>query len=290
MTACLYRLFVGNEEDQTLNIVSIRIMETSSNLEKLIGAITAFDNIISDKIGEDESSITFEKKRISGSKKYGDTLSALLNYFVNNKIEQKFNKYIYNTFQCFTNNKKTIEINLHNCDSAVKDKQLLNVIFHRLDGITCFERHIRGKADFYREFFDVTNVKNLIRFDGLDADEILQGDDDEDEDKYLYRDENDLTNMIKPQIIKLFKNLTHITIYTEHFDDRKKTEHRYIVSFLGLLSIIKNSTVQTVKICGEGWISKLWSSDHRDDIIDKYQKNGFDIIYIESYGVNIKRK
>ena len=57
---------------------------------------------------------------------------------------------------------------------------------------------------------------------------------------------------------------------------------------MGLLSIIKNSTIQKVTIHGkyQSWISKLWSSDHREDIVNKYQNNGFDIIYIDNQDVD----
>ena len=64
----------------------------------MIGAITAYDNCISDNI--------YYENEIYEDNKYGAKLKALFNYVLNNKLEKVYNGYIYNTFECFRRNKK----------------------------------------------------------------------------------------------------------------------------------------------------------------------------------------
>ena len=204
-----------------LNITSIRIMRTASNLENLIGALTVFDNIIS---GEQHY------EPLSSSIKY-DTLAALMGYFVHNKLEKKLNEYIYKTFDCFRKNKRKIIINLSLLNN-ITGKHLVSPYMHDMTKTDCKE--------------------------------------------FIYRPESDMTNLFKPDLLRFLNHLTHITIDSQSL----RGQYEFIISLLGLLSIIKYSTIQEITILGGkkgGWLSKLWSSDNRDEIVNKYQNNGFKI-------------
>ena len=100
--------------------------------------------------------------------------------------------------------------------------------------------------------------------------------------EYIYRSEFDFTNLIKPQIFELFSNLTHITIETGGYPDH------YIISLLGLLSIIKHTAIKKIVITaskGTGrWLRWLWSSDNRQYIVNRYGNDGFKLQKIESSG------
>ena len=99
------------------------------------------------------------------------------------------------------------------------------------------------------------------------------------------RDECDFTNLIRPQIIKLFKNLTQITINTGDWSGT------YTISLLALLSMIKNSSVTdvTIRDYGNEWLSKLWKRSS-NEIIERYEKAMFSITYNYVDRINIKIK
>ena len=113
-----------------LNINSIKVMETSSNLESVISAITALDILISDN----DPPPTYN---------HGKTLSSLFNYLLNEKLDKKFNKYIYNTFKLFTASKQEIYIDLYELDDYNKndDGKLVHLLVHELKAFDIFEEH-----------------------------------------------------------------------------------------------------------------------------------------------------
>ena len=99
------------------------------------------------------------------------------------------------------------------------------------------------------------------------------------------RDECDFTNLIRPQIIKLFKNLTQITINTAGW------RGTYTISLLALLSMIKNSSVTDVTIYDtyNRWLYKLWKRSS-NEIIERYEKAMFSITFDNLWIINIKIK
>ena len=119
----LFRLFMG-DTFCGLNIDSIRLMESSTNLHKLISAITALDNCISNGFNQP-------------SYNHGKTLSSLFNYVLNDKLNKKFNTFIYDTFDCFRYNKRKIWIDLYELDKYNKrdDGKLVDLIIHNLCGV-----------------------------------------------------------------------------------------------------------------------------------------------------------
>ena len=115
-----YRLFFGN--DRPINITSIKLIKSCSNLGSLIRAITILDNCISGNVNHYISEY-----------EYGKKLSALFNYFINGKLENKWNKFVYDTFECFIKNKKRMDIDIDKVSRYVGDQDLLNLMFHSLN-------------------------------------------------------------------------------------------------------------------------------------------------------------
>ena len=107
-----------------LNIDSIRLMESSTNLHKVISAITALDICISS--GPNPSSYN-----------HGKTLSSLFNYVLNDKLNKTLNQFIYDTFDCFRYNKRKIWIDLYELDKYNKrdDGKSVDLIIHNLCGV-----------------------------------------------------------------------------------------------------------------------------------------------------------
>ena len=136
----LFRLFFGS--NVAMNVESIRIISNNLNLEKVIGAITALDNIISKKINA--------ANVIPSDSGYVDLLSVLFVYIVSGKKEKKWNEYIFDTFHSFVQNKIQINIDIRKLAYNVKDEGLLNLIFYNLD--------IDNK-----DFENSSNLINLIR-------------------------------------------------------------------------------------------------------------------------------
>ena len=92
VTLNLYRLFFGRAGIHPLNITSIRIIESSLNLEEPMSAITALDSIL--------STAYIEETEISGDDQYGVIMGEIFNYNTSKK-EMIFNEYVYGTFSLF---------------------------------------------------------------------------------------------------------------------------------------------------------------------------------------------
>ena len=160
----IFRLFFGDQY-QPLNITSIRIIETCSNLEKQISAITALDAIISNN-----------HNKVSKDSEYGPVLEELFSYSLSSK-QQRYNKYLYQTFQCFVNHKQKIEISIPYIDLCVKDKALRKVLFY---DIVC-----------KKEDKDNPDISGWI-------------------------DLNNKENLVKPDLFNIFKNIKEITIIASY--------------------------------------------------------------------------
>ena len=185
-----------------MNVESIRIIENNLNLEKVIRAITALDNIISNKING--------WFKISSDSGYVDLLSVLFVHILSGKKKKKLNEYVFDTFQCFVKNKRKINIDIHNLTYYVKDEGLLNLIF----------------------------------------DEDLMN-------------EEILTNLIRPQIFKIFDNVQQITI----------SSYYYGFSLFGFLSLIKNTKINKATIYGY-WINDLWVFCEKE-VVEKFSATNF---------------
>ena len=138
----LYRLFFGS--DHPINVTSIRIIEDNLNLEEVIGAISALDDIISNKIDSET------EDKISSSCGFGLKLSVLFDYILYGRKEKNWNQYIFDTFHCFAKSKIKIDIKLQGLKFYVQDRDLLNLIFYKL-------------AFKNKEIMHEENVTNSIR-------------------------------------------------------------------------------------------------------------------------------
>ena len=94
-------------------------METASNYDKIISAITLFDNIVS-------GNVTVEHKSISETdmKQYAKILQHLL-YDAEKNI---FHPFIYSTFESFARSKNNIVIDYYDTHQRIDSEEMMNVI------------------------------------------------------------------------------------------------------------------------------------------------------------------
>ena len=87
-------------------------------------------------------------------------------------------------------------------------------------------------------------------------------------------------NLVKPKFLRIFKNVNRLDIWT------KDNENEYRLSFLSLLSIIKNTWIETVQISAEGeetWLEELSLSSSFIDIVEKYKNAGFELKFYHDW-------
>ena len=132
----IYRLFMGSRYSL---LISIMLMEISLNSEKVMSAITALNILVSS-----------EKRDTPSTYKHSKIMSSLFNYILNDKLDRKFNQYIYRAIQVFTSYKQKIYINLNALDAynMKDDRQFKSLIVNELK--TYDEAYEEGK------YFDMT--------------------------------------------------------------------------------------------------------------------------------------
>ena len=83
-------------------------------------------------------------------------------------------------------------------------------------------------------------------------------------------DERNLTNVMRPQIFKIFENLQEI--YISSWD--------YPFSLFAFLSLITSTTIKKATIFSQpdGWLSDLWSS-YGKEIVEEYSARGFKVTF-----------
>ena len=94
--------------------------------------------------------------------------------------------------------------------------------------------------------------------------EIVKQEDKKEEycsDKYKNK------NLLKPQILSIFKNVTHLEIYCR----------LYPLSLESLLSLINNTQIKKVEIEGYFWLKKVKEMSSFNNISSKYQKANFNM-------------
>ena len=153
----LFSLFFGVDDiDWALNIVSILIMETASNLENLIMPLTYLDNILNDKVNQDNI-FTPSAKDVS-------VLSSLFS------SSSKSDKYIYSTFNSFKQNKTKIIVNLYQLNAYCFNVDLLSLLFNKLvevdynQWVKQFVNNCDSMVNLpKKELFDIfNNVEQLV--------------------------------------------------------------------------------------------------------------------------------
>ena len=219
----IFSLFMGTTSDVAwpLNISSIILQSTSSNLESLIGPLTILDNILSENVNIDN--IIFDNSKAVS------VLSYLFSSILSGK-EYVGNKYIWNTFNTFIMSKKDIFVRIAKLDKYCLNKNLLALIFSDL-------------------------IKN-----------------DDDDNRAMIINKNQ--NLVKPEILKIFKNVTYLRIHCK----------KYPLSLESLLSLINGTQIKTVVIDDPGstWLSSVKSSSFAD-VSSKYKKANFKMEFEGEY-------
>ena len=153
-----------------LQINTIRILQTASNLKTIISAMTAFDLLLFD---------TTDKPSTCH---HGKLISSLFDYILHDKLDKKFNEYIYQTFKVFTKSKQKISIDLNQLFwyDEKDDGELVNLI-----------------------------VNNLTRFDF----DVQKGYKEYEE----CRMNMDNINMLRPQLFNIFTNVNYLKIDASYY-------------------------------------------------------------------------
>lgn len=120
----IYRIFIGCLlETEPLNIQSIILQSTSSNLEPFIGPLTILDSILSNNVNMNNE-IPHDNKVVS-------VVSQLFSSVLSGK-EYIGNLYVWRTFNTFIMNKKWILVNIDQLHEHCSNNKLLKVIFYDL--------------------------------------------------------------------------------------------------------------------------------------------------------------
>ena len=98
----------------------------------------------------------------------------------------------------------------------------------------------------------------------------------------IWREPTDFTNLINPKLITLFNNVQVINMTINEYQNH---DNVYMISLIGLLSIIESSSIKKVMInmywqSGISWLRALWESSS-SEIIRRYKSVGFDIRFKE---------
>ena len=163
------RFFFNNPDDgrqlqdnNPLQIVSIRIISGCLNLGKQIRAIVDLDNMLSNNVTGGFSSI-------SAKSKHGSVISELMS-----KSKSLFHPYLYKTFQTFVTHKQKIKIDIKMIESFVDDQALIDLFFDTIEkkDMDDMSAWIDGNNLFKPAFFHVfKNIKemhiNVYAYDGI---------------------------------------------------------------------------------------------------------------------------
>ena len=150
----MYRFFMATPDkyhNNPLNITTIILQSTASNLETFIGPLTVLDNILSNNV--DKHHI------IPKNSSYVSVLSDLFSTIISGK-EYVGNQYVWNTFNAFIMNKQKILIHIDNLDEYCHDKELLNLIFGDL--IKIIKKEEEYKYDEMIKFETQNSLKSNV--------------------------------------------------------------------------------------------------------------------------------
>ena len=152
----IFSLFFGQHR-YSINISSIRIIETAKNYREIIEAMTLFDRAISDNIYE-EISKSFLRKSL-----------LILNHLVGKTQNNEFAPFIHNSWKVFLQKKTEIKINMSELNFCISDLGFLGLIF----GGRGLEMHEYDSSDVDNNYVipddnDMTNIFALLNlFDNL---------------------------------------------------------------------------------------------------------------------------
>ena len=145
----------------SLNIASIRIIEHRVNLEGIIGALTALDNILSNNVSRDYSVAATSKiggvlRRLFEAKLFGAKLTC--------------NPYVAETFKCFVHHKTKIQIETHQIYEHVEDQEILNGLFYDICGMDHTNEVSVSDLNIYKD----RNLPKRILFDIFHNVQVLE--------------------------------------------------------------------------------------------------------------------
>ena len=206
-------------EEYPLNISTIILQSSCSNLESFIKPLTILDNILSNNV--------YRSNIISDNDKNVSILSCLFSSCLS-KQQYVGNQYIWNIFNSFINHKQEIKIHIDQLDEYCENKQLLQLILSEI-----------VKQEEYKEEYCSDKYKNK--------------------------------NLLKPQILSIFKNVTYLYIDCDS----------YPLSLESLLSLINNTQIKKVEINGEYWLRKVKEMSSFNNILSKYKVANFNMEFDE---------
>ena len=125
-------MFFGDGHDYTqkkpLNVISIRLIENSINLQHQIQAITALDNCISNNMNWGN--------KISADAKYGLIIRELFGGYCSlnpfNRNDKNYHQYLYQTFDALVQFKHNVKIDIDSLCFYVKDELLLGLLMNKI--------------------------------------------------------------------------------------------------------------------------------------------------------------
>ena len=196
-----------------LNISTIILQSSCSNLQSFIKPLTMLDNILTSNVNSDNEVLANDKD-----------VKILQDLFDSCTSRKQYvgNQYIWNTFNTFINHKRKIEISIERLKDHCKNEGLLRLILSDIE-----------QEERYQEYSP---------------------------DKYENK------NLLKPQILAMFKNVTHLVIRC----------NRYPLSLESLLSLIDNTQIRQVNVFGY-WLPEFRFTTSFKNISNKYRQANFNM-------------
>ena len=105
-----------------LEVLSIRLIKQCQNLQSVIKAISYLDNWTSLQIVH----VSDEKQQ-----QYALALKEIFNYLTKSTAKPKFIPYIYDTFSCFANNKKSLGMDLASIHWYIRNQNMLDILVRK---------------------------------------------------------------------------------------------------------------------------------------------------------------
>ena len=99
--------------------------------------------------------------------------------------------------------------------------------------------------------------------------------------KYHIRDNDNMTNILNFNLIKLFKNLKTIWIHDVQYENRYYSFSLYQLALLLEKTKIQKVELFTVRTLDDSWLCCLWR-DKSSSIIEAYKNRGYAIEFDES--------
>ena len=140
-----------------IGISTIRLIQSNKNFKTIITALYCLDQIISGDYMSEESWNGINKEHINILMHFIGFVSSL-----DDNDNQKYDNYIYQTVNCFIQNKRQININLYKINKDFVNSKIRDLMMHSL------EEEDEDKKDFVLSSRDVFDPTNLFKRELLD--------------------------------------------------------------------------------------------------------------------------